>query len=83
MSKVPTVMYKGHKIEISNLAKEKVIYDEKEVSTKVTVAGGTHIFTVNEDGKPIQYEVTLGVRWHWMSNWHEVRRNGVLIFTDR
>jgi len=78
-----TVMYKGHKIEIKTLSKEKVFYDGKEVSNKWSVTGATHIFRVIEDGEEIQYEVMIDTRWHGFSFWCVVRRKGEIIYTDR
>lgn len=63
--------------------KEKVWYDGELVSSKFSVTGATHLFSVIEDGKEIQYEVEIGLRWHSFSAWVTVRRNGIVIFTDR
>jgi len=78
-----TVVYKGHKIEIKGWGKEKVFYDGKEVSSKWSMMGATHIFRVAEDGEEVQYDVTIGMRWHGLSWWCEVRRKGEAIYTDR
>jgi hypothetical protein len=81
-----TVVYGGHKIEIpeaSLTGKEEVRYDGKVVSHKHSVFGATHMFRVQEDGEDVQYEVELGARWHHLSNWTVVRRNGNIIYTDR
>jgi hypothetical protein len=87
-----TVIYEGHKIEMKfNPWKlnfnHNVFYDGEEVSSKFCTGrhlqkGLTHIFQVSEDGEAIQYEVTIKSKrfYGW---WHEVRRNGELIFTDR
>lgn len=78
-----TIIYNGHKIEVKGLFKDAVYYDGKEVSSKWSMASSVHIINVIEDNEPIQYEVTMSVRWHCLYYWVEVRREGKLIFTDR
>ena len=80
---IKTVVFKGHKIEIEGFGKEKVFYDGKEVSSKWSMTGATHIFRVIEDEEEVQYEVMIGTRWHGLSFWCEVRRKAEIIFTDR
>lgn len=81
-----TISYDGHKIEISSMsltAKEVIKYDGAVVSEKRSIAGATHIFSVSENNEDIQYEIEIGTRWHMFSAWAIVRRNGIVIFTDR
>ena len=81
-----TIAYKGHNIQIQEMSLtgvEKVLYDGKQVSFKRTMTGGTHIFTVKEDGEDVVYEVEIGLRWHGFTSWSVVRRNGVVIYSDR
>ena len=78
-----TIVYNSHKIEIQGWFKERVFYNGTEVSSKVSVLGSTHVFRVSEDGEDIQYDVQLGTRWHGCSWWCEVRRQGIVIYTDR
>ena len=78
-----TILSDGHKIEIKGWGKEKVYYDGRLVSSKLSMTGATHVFTVNEEGQEVQYEVSLGTRWHGLSYWVEVRKNGKIIYTDR
>ena len=82
---VKTITYDGHKIEvsISIFAKEEIKYDGKVMSSKYSVTGSTHIFNVIENDDNIQYEVESGIRWHGFSLWNTVRRNGMVIFSDR
>ncbi len=84
-----TIIHNNHRIEVNYriedglYAKDQVIYDGKEVSCKWTVVGSTHVFRVNEDSEEVQYDVTIGTRWHGFSWWCEVRREGQIIYTDR
>ena len=81
-----TVFHQGHKIEVpgmSLMGREKVLYDGREVSSKVSMTGATHVFRVIENGEEVQYEVEIGTRWHGFTSWATIRRNGVLIYSDR
>jgi len=75
-----TLLYNGHKIEVKLWCKEKIFYDGKLMSSRHTLFGGTHVFQVEEEGETINYEVeiyffpTLGMK---------VRRNGILIYSDK
>lgn len=80
------VKYDGHNIEIKKnqlTGKETVCYDGKEMSSKFSIGGATHVFTVDEGNQNIQYEVEINIRWHGMSASTTVRRNGQIIFTDK
>ena len=76
-----TFLYKGHKIEVKLFPIEKVFYDGKLMTSQFTVFGGTHVFQVCEDGENVSYEVETksGVLVPWM----KVRRNGILIYSDK
>jgi hypothetical protein len=81
-----TITYDGHKIEVSGMSltgMERVLYDGREVSSKHSVTGSTHMFRVNEHGEDIQYEVELRTRWHGLASWCTVRRKGEVIYSDR
>lgn len=81
-----TIIYEGHTIDInvsSWTGDEKVLYDGKEVSSRWSVMGATHVFLVTENGEDIQYEVMIGPRWYLLSWWCVVRRKGEIIYSDR
>lgn len=81
-----TIAINGHMLEISSMsltAKEIIKYDGKVVSDKRSVSGATHIINVNENDEEVQYEVEIGARWHMCSAWTIIRRNGIVIFSDR
>lgn len=81
-----TITYAGHTIELPGMSltgKEEIRYDGKVISSKHSMSGATHIFSVTENGEDVQYEVEIGTRWHGLSAWHVVRRNGTVIYTDR
>ena len=80
------IVHEGHTIQIQMsylFGKERISYDGKEVSSKRSVTGSTHIFQVTEKGEEARYEVEIGLRWHGFSGWITVRRNGIVIFSNR
>ena len=80
-----TFEYKGHRIVVKNstwTGLEQVFYDSRKVSRKRTWSGGTHLFTATENGEEVFYEVEI--RWKpLLSVSTTIRRNGIIIFTDR
>jgi len=72
-------------IEIANTitGKEKILYNGNVVSAKRTVAGGIHLFTATESNEVVNYEVEIRSRWHGMGYYVNVRRNGVMIFSNK
>jgi hypothetical protein len=60
-----------------------VFYDGKEVSSKFSVAGATHSFTVKENNKEVQYDVDIDLKWHGCSVSTIIRRNGKIIYSDK
>ena len=81
-----TVVHGGHQIEIPGghiIGKEEVRYDGRVVSSKYSMAGAMHTFQVREDGEEVRYDVELGTRWHGFTCWAVVRRNGVIIYSDK
>jgi hypothetical protein len=78
-----TIVYGGHTIEVKTLGTEKIHYDGRLVSSKNSWSGATHIFSVKEGNENVQYEVEVGGRWHGLSAYVIVRRNGIIIFSDR
>jgi hypothetical protein len=80
------VTHNEHTIEIKNnllTGKETILYDGKEVSSKRSIGGSTHIFIVKEDNEDIQYEVENSLRWHCMSAYTTMRRKGQIIYTNK
>jgi len=81
-----TITYGTNIIEVSGMsltAIEQVKYNGKIVSSKRSMLGATHIFEIEEDKQTVQYEIEIGTRWHGMSSWCTVRREGRVIFSDR
>lgn len=58
---MPFVIYGNHNIEIKFEARgeENIFYDGEIVSSKTTVRGGTHNFSVEEEGEKVNYEVKI------------------------
>jgi hypothetical protein len=82
-----TAVYKGHTIEIKRTysGTEIVLYDGQQVSSKISMFKSTHSFQIVEDSQRVQYEVVMRPRMLTlgMSLWCEVKRNGMIIFSDR
>lgn len=81
-----TVVHNGHTIEIPGMTatgREDVRYNGELVSSKYSILGARHEFEVQEDGAAVSYEVKLGMRWHGLTGWAYLKRNGELLFTDR
>ena len=55
------LIYNGHKIEVKLyfFGKEKVFYDGEEVSNETSLLSTKHTFKVEEDGKTVDYEVSV------------------------
>lgn len=75
-----TIMYNGHRIDVKLLFTEKVFYDGRQMTSKFTVFGGTHVFRVEEDGESVTYEIEI--HSGFMAPWIKIRRNGIVIYTD-
>lgn len=76
-----TIVSNGHTIEVKAIGMERIYYDGREVSSKISMFGSTHVFSVQENEQPVQYEVKMSTRW-WGGIKIEVRRNGMIIYTD-
>lgn len=75
----------NNNIEIANTltGKEIIKYNGREISTKRTAMGGIHLFQATENNEAANYEVELKTRWHTMGYYVNVRRNGILIFSNK
>jgi hypothetical protein len=73
----------GQNIEIisNNFGQEVVKYNGEEVSSKFSIMGATHIFTVSESGAAAIYEVKLKNSWHGMSVDIQIKKNGSVSYT--
>ena len=60
---------------------EHVKYDGVKVSSKVTVFGGDHVFSKQENGKTVNYDVCFSSGF--LSGNVTIRKNGIVIFTSR
>ncbi|NHI93758.1 MAG: hypothetical protein EAX96_14825 [Candidatus Lokiarchaeota archaeon] len=54
-------IFNNHKIEVRLyfFGKEKVLYDGVEVSNETSLLSTKHKFQVEEDGKPVDYEISV------------------------
>lgn len=75
-----TLFHDGHKIEVKLWGTEKVFYDGKQMTSMFTWFGGTHCFKVSENNEEVDYEVEI---FSFPRVGMKVRRNGILIFSDK
>ncbi|MBK8026281.1 MAG: toll/interleukin-1 receptor domain-containing protein [Chloroflexi bacterium] len=78
----------GHEITIDlagvSLTKpQRVWFDGALVSERYTVFGVRHAFAVSEKDVQVSYEVQTGSRWHGASYWIVVRRDGVVVYSNK
>lgn len=61
--KLLTLYHNGNTIEVHNTmsGKEKIYYNEEEVSEKWSMFGALHSFSVTEDGEEVDYKVTTAL----------------------
>src|SRR3989304_58574 len=74
--------FNGHEIDIIAYGTRKIFYDGKLISSKKSIYGSTHIFTVIENGENVQYEIRVGLKWHGLQEKINIRRNGRIIYSD-
>ena len=62
--KVMVIYYNEHQIAVHDTmwGEEKVYYDSKLMSSKTSLGGAFHVFTTEENGELVEYEVQLGIR---------------------
>ena len=75
----------GHTIVIKNspLGLEQVFYDGREMARKRTMGGAVHVFEVTEDEERVVYELEFAMRWHGLSSFAILRRNGIIIYSNK
>ncbi|GAB4416673.1 MAG: hypothetical protein OHK0039_26210 [Bacteroidia bacterium] len=81
-----TLVYNNRTIEVQPVSfsgHETVHYEGELVSRKWSLRGASHLFTVDEDGYQVTYEVVIGSDWHSFQPRVEIRRNGKLILSTR
>ena len=80
-----TIDYGDHRFEVTEnmfrVGNEEVFYDGILASTATNFLGATHTFVALENQVNIQYELETGISW--FETWVVIRRNGVIIFSDR
>src|SRR3989337_3932661 len=76
------LIYNDHEIEITAFETRKIFYDRTLISSKKSIFGSTHIFTVIENGENVQYEIRVGLKWHELQEKINIRRNGRIIYSD-
>lgn len=81
-----TIQDEGNELQISTgywSGREKIFLNKQCVSSKWSIGGSYHIFKNVIGGSTINYEVEINLRWHWFGKYSVVRKNGMIIFTDK
>lgn len=81
-----TLFHNGHRIDApcsSWSGIENVRYDGELVSSKYSMLGADHTFSVQEDGQDAEYQVSIGTKWKTLRATCTIYRNGEMLFTDR
>lgn len=63
--------------------RETIFYGSRIVSEKKWEVGAVHSFCEEEDGEAARYEIRAGEKWGDMVTWLVVRRNGLVIYSER
>jgi hypothetical protein len=86
MAREVKIFHKTHEIKVDPqwafTPIEKVYYDGKEVSSKMSILGARHYFTIIEEGDNIRYEAEVTPNLITGAN-VTVRRNGDIMFTNK
>jgi len=84
---MPIIRYGNHVIEcktgMSLTGKEVILYDGREVSKRHSMSGATHVFSTREDDEEVTYEVEVGTAAWGFRSYTTVRRNGVVIYSNK
>lgn len=68
-------------VEMSAMGRVKVLYDSREVYSKLQATGiGTYVFNVIEDGQNVYYEAEIGFGWRKAK--FRLKRNGILVYSN-
>ncbi len=80
-----TVIYDTNKIEIGAkpFGEGNIIYNNIPVPTKSFFGGLTSTFITIENDRHVQYDVTIGLRWHCLSFYTIVKRQGQTLYSDK
>ena len=80
-----TLVHNGNKIEIDMVnftGLETIYYNGAVVSSKHSITGGDHLFTVKENGEDATYEIKIGVAGITKRVNLIITLNGELLFSD-
>jgi hypothetical protein len=62
---MPIIQYGNHTIEVRldrSTGEETILYDGKVMSSRISMRGGSHKFSVKEEGEGANYEVKIKVK---------------------
>ncbi len=81
-----TVMYNNNKIEVlekSITGKETIMYNNLPVPSVGSFGSITNVFVAVEMEKYVQYDVEITLRWHCMSFYTTIKRQKIIIYSDK
>ena len=81
-----TIIYDTNKIEIGHkplLGEGKLFYNNSPVETKPFFGGLSSVFVVVENNRCVQYDITMRFRWHYLSFYTVVTRQGQVLYSDK
>ena len=79
-----TIIHNGNTIQAPGstlTGMERVYHNGVLVSSKRSILGARHQFSVDESGESALYDVRIGTRWTGFASC-TIRRNGELLFSD-
>jgi hypothetical protein len=81
-----TIIYDNNKIEIGHkplLGEGKLFYNNIPVETKSFFGGLSSVFVVIENNRHVYYDITIRFRWHYLSFYTVVKRQGHILYSDK
>jgi hypothetical protein len=81
-----TIVFNNNKIEIFSkpiIGKETIFYNNTLVPSISSFGNVTNVFLTVEELKRVQYDVELCLRWHCLSFYTIIKREGKIIYSDK
>ncbi len=81
-----TVVYDTNKIEIGQKpfnGEGNLFYNNIPVEAKSFFGGLKSVFVAVENNRQVQYEVVIRLRWHCLSFYTIVKRQGQILYSDK
>lgn len=81
-----TVVYDTNKIEIGAkpfVGEGVIFYNNVPVEANSSFGSITSVFVAVENNRHVQYNVTIRLRWHCLSFYTIVKRQGQILYSDK